>query len=350
MAVERARVKALFFEATELPARERRAFVEAQTRGEPELYAAVAELLEFHDDAPLIAAQPATSAPRDDDPLGLKGEHIDGRYQVERFVDEGGFAFVYRAVDTQRGEPVAIKLFKEVETAERERLEQAFRREAAVLERLAGDVPTLVRTHGLGQCVGPRGVLLLFLVLEWLDGAPLAVDPNGTPLAEVASLLGPVALALAAAHDAGIAHRDIKPGNIFATPDGVRLLDFGIAKVASERAHGFASTATSARAFTLSYAAPEQVAGKPTGPWTDVYALAVVCVELMAGKHPYAGLAPFEVMLALADPARCPTPRSVGLDVTDPVESLFAAALSAVPDERPDARAFWSGLEALVGS
>lgn len=349
MALDRARVKALFFDVTELPSREREAFLRERTLGEPELHAAVSELLVFHDDAPLIveASSPAAEDASTSDPLGLVGARLEDRYVVERYVAEGGFAFVYRALDTTLGEPVAIKLFKEVEVAERDRLEAAFRREGELLERLSAAVPTLVRTRGLGRCAGPRGLTLLYLVLEWLDGDVLRVEPGGLPLAEVVTRLTPIAMALAAAHDAGVAHRDVKPGNLFVTRGGtIRLLDFGIAKVESDRERGFASTATARSAFTMNYAAPEQLLNRPTGPWTDVYALAIVCVELLAGRHPYAELGPLEVMLTLPDPNRRPTPLAMGVHVSSEIEREFAAALSVATETRPDMRAFWDSLVA----
>lgn len=338
-------MKALFLDATELPESEREVFLREQTRGAPDVYAAVADLLAFHDDADILRDEgaPVVAAPMD--PLGLVGARLEDRFVVERFVAEGGFAFVYRALDATTDAPVAIKVFKEVDADERERLESAFLREAELIARLAASVPAIVRGGALGRCTGPRGLALLFQVLEWLEGDVLRPDPAGATLDEITRKLEPIALALAAAHDAGVAHRDVKPGNLFVTRDGsMRLLDFGIAKVAEDRARGFGSTATARSAFTLNYAAPEQLLNRPTGPWTDVYALAVVCVELLAGRHPYAALGAFEVLLAIPDERRRPTPRALGVAVSDEVEALFAAALSVSAEARPTARALWSGL------
>lgn len=341
MAADRAKVKALFFEAMDLPPDAVGPRLREAAAGDAELYAAVADLLDFHDDAPLLAAPPAPAPPTD--PLGLEGELLDGGLRIERFIAEGGFAFVYRAVDA--GEPRAVKVFKEVDPAHRDRLEAAFRREAALLADLADRVPTLVRSHGLRHWTAADGTVLLAQVLEWLEGAELAPQPGGQPLGEVVETLSPIAAALSSAHAAGVAHRDVKPGNLFVQPDGtVRLLDFGIAKVAHDRARGFASTATAGAAFTLHYAAPEQLSGQATGPWTDVYALAVVVVELLAGRHPYADQSTLETMLVLADPAKRPTPRALGVVVPDAVEAALAEALSVDPTARPDLATLWARL------
>lgn len=345
MGLDRTRVKDLFFDATELPPDQRDAFLVAATRGEPELHEAVRRLLAHHDDAPLIADPDIAPPESDPDPLGLVGVSFGDRYAIERYVAEGGFAFVYRALDTIDRSSVAMKILKEVDDDERERVEAAFRREGELLERLARDEPTFVRVLSVGRSPGPRGLTLLYLVLEWLDGAVLEVPPAGLPLAQICRKLAPVARALAAAHDAGVAHRDVKPGNLFETRDGtVRLLDLGIAKVAEDRRGGFASTASAHSAFTTRYAAPEQLLNQPTGPWTDVYALAMVCLELLAGRHPYAELGVLEALLAIPDPQRRPGPRAMGLEVSADVERAFASALSTRPAERPDMRSLWEAL------
>jgi serine/threonine protein kinase len=350
VAVDRRRVKALFFDASDLPPAQRRAFVEREAAGDGELLEAVMGLLEHHDDAPLIAGEARPQARSVvPDPLGLVGECLDERYLIEASVAEGGFAFVYRARDEVEGKAVAIKVFKEVDEQERERIEAAIRRERDLLVGLASKVPVVVESYGLGRFSGPRGVELTYLVLEWLDGEVLRVDSAGMSVEAAAHLLAPIVQGLVSIHEAGVAHRDIKPDNIFVTRDGaVRLLDFGIAKVASERKRGFASTATASSGFTVNYAAPEQLANAATGPWTDVYALGVLLVELIAGRHPYAELGFLEAMLALANPARCPSPKSVGVELSDELEALFLRVLSVDVDARPSLAEFWDQLSSAI--
>jgi eukaryotic-like serine/threonine-protein kinase len=343
MSPSREQVKALFFDALEQPPSQQAAWLRAETRDDEALYAAVAELLDFHDDAPLIQDTPAPAAVGFD-PLGISGAGLDDRFTVGPFVAEGGFAHVYRGLDGA-GESVALKLFKPVSAHNRAEHEQAFRREADVLMRLASAVPTMVQPRGLGRCAGPQGAELVYLAMEWLDGDVLRLPGGGGSLSDALTHLRPIADAVADAHDLGIAHRDLKPGNIFVQADGrLRLLDFGIAKVAADRTGGFESTATASGGFTLDYAAPEQLVGEATGPWTDVYALAVLLVAWQRGTHPYAELSPFEVMMKLVDPVDRPTPRRLGLPTSGAIDMQFEAALAIPPAERPDLRSFWSEL------
>src|SRR5262249_27288160 len=128
----------------------------------------------------------------------------------------------------------------------------------------------------------------------------------------------------------------------------LKLLDFGVAKVAAERGGGFLSTGGKLKAITIDYAAPEQIsrAFGPTGPWTDVYALAMVVVELMLGRHPFHCGDPMAAMSRTCDKERRPTPRGLGLEVSDAVETVFARALAVQRADRfPDAGAFWTGVK-----
>ena len=171
-----------------------------------------------------------------------------------------------------------------------------------------------IATVALNQLVGPilfttsAGDHVPYMILEWLDGATLesilrserAQDVAPRTPSETVALLEPIAEALALAHSKGIAHRDVKPPNIFvmgqarAPTCALKLLDFGIAKVvqdAQKMSGSFAKTRGDVTSFTPAYGAPEQFSRThgATGPWTDVFALALVCVELLTGKEPLAG-------------------------------------------------------------
>lgn len=346
-------VRSLFMTAQERPAHQRAAWL-ADTCPDPEVRAEVLSLLAHVTDDPLIA-----EAPPAEDPLGLLGVTLDDRYRVEAYVAEGGFGHVYRATHLRWQRPVAVKVFKPFLSPDDTELRAAFIKEGALLTELSRKTTAIVQSYDIGTWQSPRGVALLFTVLEWLDGRPLSAelgpDRAPWPLERVIEVLTPVAQALAVAHASGVAHRDVKPGNVFlldATPGtpAVKLLDFGVAKVAAERARGFQSTGGKVTAFTIGYAAPEQIARShgPTGPWTDVYALALMATELLVGHRIY-GDDPLEAMAQARDPQKRPTPRALGALVSDAVEAVFAQALAVDPTLRPrEAGVFWSALTAAA--
>jgi formylglycine-generating enzyme required for sulfatase activity len=204
------------------------------------------------------------------------------------------------------------------------------------------------------------------MVLEWLEGMPLEgvlerERASGLPLRsleQTVRLLDPVAEALALAHKKGIAHRDVKPANVFVLGDprgddtGVKLLDFGIAKVVQDaQKMGFGKTAGHITSFTPAYGAPEQFnrAYGATGPWTDVFALALVTVEVLTGREPLAGDTVVQLAYAASDPKTRPTPRTFGVHVTDEVEAVFQKALAVKPEERyPTAGELWNALRTVA--
>jgi serine/threonine protein kinase len=153
-------------------------------------------------------------------------------------------------------------------------------------------------------------------------------------LDEIVRLLGDVAAALELAHSQGIAHRDIKPGNLFVVGEPrsgnavVKILDFGIAKVMADKTlrADLATTGTGIRSFTPDYGAPEQFSREhgATGPWTDVFALALVVVELLTSKRPLGDGEIVEVALASTDLTRRPTPRTLGVPSSARSKACFS--------------------------
>lgn len=345
-----ARVKAIYLDALDLTPREQQALIERRCEGDAALRAAVQGLLGQTHAAPLI-----DDAPPADDPLRVTGMVLDGRFTIGECVAEGGFSHVYRGEDGE-GRPVALKVLKPGPAgADAVALRVAFEQEAGILDQLRGGA-AVVSTYGMLELTTARGDVRPVLAMEWLHGqvlaAALSADRRRWPLAELRAVLDPVAATLGMAHEAGVAHRDVKPDNIFlVTPDAAsgeagrptsKLFDFGVAKVAALHTLGFESTGRGLSAFTVSYAAPEQVSTRwgSTGPWTDVYALALVCAEMLGGARPLTG-PPAAMMAATLDPERRPVPE--GLDA--PVEAALRAALSVDPKRRPrDASAFWASL------
>lgn len=300
----------------------------------------------------------------DFDPQSLVGTTLADKYVVESVVGEGGFAVVYRATHSVWKRPVALKVFKVFADASHERREQLladFVREGALLAELSERSSAIVQARDIGTTVLPSGDEVPFMVLEWLDGETLetvlfreaeANEPTRS-IEQTVELLGPVAEALALAHQKGIAHRDVKPGNVFVVGDvsavhTVKLLDFGIAKVVQEaQKDGFRKTSAIPSSFTPLYGAPEQfdrTVGS-TGPWTDVFALALVLVEVMLGREALVGDNVTQLAFSAMDTRRRPSPRNLGVLVNDEVEKAFLKALEVKPEARfQDVGEFWVAL------
>ena len=282
----------------------------------------------------------------DRDPLGIVGTLVADKYRVEKLVGEGGFAVVYRAMHTIWNKPVAIKFFNGLSSApvdQRDQVQQAFIQEGALLTELSSHTAAIVQARDVGTFTSPDGQWMPYMVLEWLEG--LALDQlldreqraGVAPwtLLEVHQLLGQVAAALDVAHGKGIAHRDIKPPNLFvlgATDRdpgaAVKVLDFGVAKMMSDNTQlkaALAKTGMGITSFTPQYGAPEQFNRSygATGPWTDVFALALVAVEMLTGKIALDGDDLVQLGFAAGNPTRRPTPRTLGAAVPDAVEAVF---------------------------
>jgi formylglycine-generating enzyme required for sulfatase activity len=304
------------------------------------------------------------------DPLGIAGHTIAEKYRIEKLVGEGGFAVVYRAIHTIWNKPVAIKFFNGLSNApldQREQFKEAFIQEGALLTELSSQTAGIVQARDVGTYTSPDGQWMPYMVLEWLEGKPLdeLIDSEraaGLPpwgMAELVGLLGQAANALDVAHGKGIAHRDIKPANLFVLGEDpragkatVKVLDFGVAKMMSDNTQlkaALAKTGMSVTSFTPQYGAPEQFNRSygATGPWTDVYALALVAVEMLTGRSALDGDDLIQLAFASGNPEKRPTPRAMGAAVSDPVERVFQRALAVRPEDRyARAREFWKDLEA----
>jgi len=299
------------------------------------------------------------------DPFRLVGTRLDGKYAVESVVAEGGFAVVYRCAHSELQKTVALKVLKiPAHHAQSERGEffRKFANEARTIARI--DHEAIVRVLDFGSSIMPTGDLAPWMALEWLEGQTLEHDLDSraetgvaarSP-AECLALLRPVIEAVALAHEEGIAHRDIKPGNLMMVTGRrgdvrMKLLDFGIAKVMTDddRAPSPGQTSTQAhlQMFSLEYAAPEQLSGTRTGPWTDVHALSLVLTEMLTGEQPYEGDDSVEIF-SEALSRRRPTPARWGLDV-GPWEPVLQRALALRPADRyPDAGSLLRALLAEV--
>jgi serine/threonine protein kinase len=301
------------------------------------------------------------------DPIGLVGQVLDGQFHVIAYVGEGGFSSVYKGTSVGLNEPIAIKCLKlppSLGSALVETFVRRFRDESRIHYKLSQGNLHIVRSIASGTTIAPTtSALVPYTVLEWLDGRSLADELGdrrqrrltGRPMTEVVKLLDSAVDALAYAHSQGVVHRDLNPGNLFLarTPSGTKLkvLDFGVAKILADSALAMgpiARTMGNVRMFAPAYGAPEQFDENvgPIGPWTDVYAVALVTLEALRDRTVREGDHLGEFAMKALDPVNRPTPRSLGIAVGDEVEALLARAVALDPRERPrDAGELWGMLK-----
>lgn len=245
---------------------------------------------------------------------------IAGRYRLDELCGRGGTAEVWRSTDTQLDRTVALKLV----TVPHDESSARAADEAKTLARFSH--PSLVQVFDAGTDNSGRP----WVVMEFVDGETLAqaITRGPLPLTEVTVVGRAVAEALDHVHAQGLVHRDVKPANVqVRTGGGVKLMDFGIARLVDAAR----VTSTGLMVGTASYLAPEQVAGEPVGPATDVYALGLMLLEAMTGTREYAGPA---VEAAMARLSRGP---EIPSHLPAAWISLLTAMTSRYPDDRPTA-------------
>ncbi|CAN5377738.1 hypothetical protein BH09MYX1_BH09MYX1_04060 [soil metagenome] len=301
------------------------------------------------------------------DIFGLGGFVVDGQFHIGDVVGEGGFSVVYRGTHLGLKEPIAIKCMKIQSKHKNPKLIESFTQrffdESRIMYRLSQCNLNIVRSMSVGSTLSPvTNETVPYMILEWLDGRSLATDNRQRrakkfprrSLIEIIDMFEPAALAIASAHSQGIVHRDVKPGNLFLTytPAGetMKVLDFGMAKILEPTQMGGMQGAQTIGTFMVvspQYAAPEQVdpsLGQP-GPWTDVYAFALVMLEALLDKRIRTADNLADLMVEARAEDRAPTPQRLGLTFPPAIDRVFSQALSIKPDNRPkDMGAFWSAL------
>ncbi len=264
----------------------------------------------------------------------MSGRILDGRYQIEMRVGEGGMAYVYRARDRESGQLVAIKVLMARLVGDKEAVGR-LRREAQVAMRL--EHPNVCGIIAVGEAAG-----LPYLVMPFLEGETLSrreTRHGPMPQALAVSLLRQLCLGLQHAHDAGVLHRDLKPENVMLVPgahpgqERAVVMDFGLAKESAVSAEVMKLTATGIVLGTPEFMSPEQIRGKVIDRRSDIFSLGVLGFELMSGRLPFEGTTAQETMLAhlTGQPLRL---RQVNGKVSARVERVIAQAMAHKPESR----------------
>lgn len=264
------------------------------------------------------------------EPSVRPGDRISA-YRIERLVGTGGMGWVYRAVHVLDARVVALKILREDQVG-LDRAVDRMMREASILASVSH--PGIPKFYECGLLVDGRP----WIAMELVDGTSLqsrmqkgALTPD-----EVLAFVGFVSDVLAAAHAHGVTHRDLKPDNIFLTPEdgsyGVRVIDWGIA----HHLAGARYTNTNEAIGTPTYMAPEQARGGPTDGHCDVYGLGVVAYQALAGRPPFMGHSAVEILVQHLNrpvPALAPRCPEAPIALVDLVETMLTKNF----EERPNA-------------
>jgi serine/threonine protein kinase len=294
------------------------------------------------------------------------GQVLDAQFRVDRLVGEGGFSAVYRGHHLGLEEPIAIKCLKLPPSLSPQLVDQFAKRffnESRILYRLSQGNLNIVRSIAGGTWTAPTGLVVPYMVLEWMEGRSLAneftirrtVGKTGRSIEEVVKLFAPAADGLGYAHSQGVIHRDLNPGNLFlaTTPQGatrMKVLDFGVAKILDDAALNIGprvQTVGQIRIFAPAYGAPEQFDDSLgiVGAASDVYSFALILLEALRDRCVNDGVHLGEFAQRAIDPSVRPTPRTLGLDVSPEVEQIFARATKLDPRQRwQSATELWQAL------
>jgi len=330
------RLERLFHQALELEPGDRAAFLARACPDDEALRAEVQALL----DSPASAhglLDPSSGAGMSGGESGA-GEDLTGRrigaYEVQELIGAGGMGEVYRARDTALGRDVALKTLPRALATDPDRVAR-LRQEARTLASLSH--PHIATLYGY-ETDGATTVLVMELVAgETLEAR---LRRGALPLDQALEIAGQIAGALDRAHRHGVVHRDLKPANVMLTRDGVKVLDFGLAKpYAPSAVDSEAPTLTSPvtqpglLVGTLPYMAPEQLRGQKADARTDVFALGAVLYEMVTGRRPFQGASHADLMAAVLA-GKPPPLRRLAPDAPPSLEWLVERCLAVDPDER----------------
>lgn len=321
------RVEELYHAALDVEPNGRAAFLETACQRDPGLKREVESLL-----AEGESARGAIDDPVWANSAGLMNDSATRRlspgvrlgvYRIEEPLGAGGMGIVYKATDTKLNRPVAIKLLADRRTDATTR--RRFQREAEMASSL--NHPHILTVHDVGEFDESQ-----YLVTEFIDGGTLKEWALAAPRKweEVVELLVGVADGLAAAHAAGMVHRDVKPTNILVAKNGyAKLADFGLARIDEPAAEGTTRarpehlTRSGLIVGTLAYMSPEQASGKPTDARSDIFSFGAVLYELLAKKRPFRGDTDLGVLQAISNGTPDPLGEEIPLAVRTIVEKTL---------------------------
>lgn len=278
------------------------------------------------------------------DQPAANGDSLIGKdlqdYVIEARLGIGAMGVVYRAAHRLIGRAVAIKV-----------LRPDVSRDPADMGRLLDEARIIssVRNRGIIDIFG-AGTLddgRNYLIMELLEGETLEerlAREQRLPIADALGILEEILGALSAAHQAGVVHRDLKPGNVFLVKEGhltyVKLLDFGLARRNTQNVTRIAGTPD--------YISPEHARGRPAGPQADLYAFGVLCFRMLTGRLPFAGATPIEVMDKHVNRAP-PVPFELNPEIPKVLSELILRLLAKEPGQRPESARIKADLHAAAG-
>jgi len=254
----------------------------------------------------------------------VPGTLLGGRYRILSLLGRGGMGEVYRAMDLTLGQSVALKFLPE-EASRNQRLLERFHGEVRVARLVSH--PNVCRVYDIGEIEG-----MPFISMEYVDGEDLAgllTRIGRLPADKAVDTARRLCAGLAAAHDRGVIHRDLKPQNIMMNKRGeVVIMDFGLAAIASEL------TGAEARNGTPAYMSPEQLKGAGVTAKSDLYALGLVLYELFTGKKPFDAQS-VQQLVDMQESAHLTSMTSVAADIDPAVEKIIRRCLDPDPAKRP---------------
>ncbi len=252
------------------------------------------------------------------------GTLFAGRYEIESVLGVGGTGIVYKAYDRELDDFVAIKTLRWDPMSENSPLLDRFRQEVRLARRITH--PNVLRTYDLGEWNGSR-----FLSMEFVNGVTLkhlVETAEILPVSVGLRIAKQICAGLAAAHEVGVIHRDVKSQNVIVEPTGgLKVMDFGTARVTGDRGK------TGVVIGTPDYMSPEQVRGLPLDCRSDIYSTGVVLYEVFTGTLPFEGDSPLAVVLKHVDDA-APLPQSKNPWIEPRVATILMKCLEKEPAAR----------------